>query len=124
VLSGVIETLTPNGGAMRAALDEGMLATDLADYLVERSVPFREAHQVVGRLVKQAEEGGIPLSRLALEDLRAEHPAFGTDVKAVFDFERAVSRRAVTGGTAPDAVARQIASARERLSAHDLSSRS
>ncbi len=123
VLSGVVDTLIPDGEAMLAALDEGMLATDLADYLVERGVPFREAHQVVGRLVKQAEEREISLSQLAPKDLRAEHHAFGADVEAIFDFERAVSRRALTGGTAPDAVARQIALARERLSDRNPGSR-
>ncbi len=117
VVAGVVKTLTPNAGAMRAELDVSMLATDLADYLVERGMPFREAHGVAGRLVRRAEQQGVSLSALPLADFQAESPLFGPDVAAVFDFERAVARRAVTGGTAPEAVARQIGEARARLAA-------
>jgi argininosuccinate lyase len=115
VMAGVIDTLAPDGDVMRAALDPSMLATDLADYLVERGLPFREAHQVVGRLVRRAEERGLSLAALPQDDLRAESPLFGDDAGAVFDFERAVSRRSATGGTAPNAVRQQIAAARRRL---------
>ncbi|MBN1427509.1 MAG: argininosuccinate lyase [Anaerolineae bacterium] len=115
VLAGVIGSLVPSPDAMRAALDVGMLATDLADYLVERGVPFRESHSIVGHLVRRAEERGITLDALPLDVLREESPVFDADVAAVFDFERAVARRSAVGGTAPDAVRQQIAQARARL---------
>ncbi len=116
VLAGVIGTITPHPEAMRAALDESMLATDLADYLVRRGVPFREAHHISGRIVRKAEERAVPFSALTLGDFQAESDVFEQDVFTVFDFDDSVARRAVTGGTAPDAVAAQIAEARARLS--------
>jgi argininosuccinate lyase len=116
VLARVIGTITPHPEAMRAALDETMLATDLADYLVRRGVPFREAHHISGRIVRKAEERDVPLSALTLDDFRAESDVFEQDVFAVLDFDDSVARRAVIGGTAPEAVAAQIDAARVRLS--------
>ena len=110
-LIGVVETLAFDPAHMRAALDEGMLATDLADYLVARGVPFREAHGLVGRAVRRALELGVPLSALPLDEYQAISPAFGEDCYAVFDFEAAVARRLAPGGTAPEAVRTQIAQA-------------
>ncbi len=115
VVAGVIRTLEPDPQAMRAALSSEMLATDLADYLVERGVPFREAHHVVRRLVQRAISRGRTLADLSVEDLQAESAAFGEDARAVLDFERSVARRTATGGTAPEAVRKQIVQARERL---------
>ena len=115
VVTGVVETLEPHGEAMRAALDTAMLATDLADYLVEKGMPFREAHGVVGRVVRRAEMNGVTLDELPLDHYQLESPLFEADVKAVLDFERSVSRRAATGGTAPTAVEAQIAGARRLL---------
>jgi argininosuccinate lyase len=115
VLAGVIRSLGPSAEAMRAALDIGMLATDLADYLVERGVPFRESHSIIGHLVRRAEEQGVTLDQLPLDVLQAESPVFDADTAAVFDFERSVARRSAVGGTAPDAVRQQIAQARECL---------
>jgi argininosuccinate lyase len=113
VIAGVIRTLRVNADAMRAALDAAMLATDLADYLVRRGVPFRDAHRQVGEAVKLAEARGIALSDLSAEDFSAIAPEFGTDVKTVFDFERSVAARAVIGGTGPNAVRAQIAQAKK-----------
>jgi len=115
VVAGVIASLEPDGEAMRAALDTAMLATDLADYLVDKGMPFREAHSVVGRVVRRAETNGLTLESLPLTDYQLESPLFGADVKAVLDFKQSVRRRAVTGGTAPEAVERQLAEARRRL---------
>jgi argininosuccinate lyase len=117
VVTGVIETLTPNLDAMRAALDPAMLATDLADYLVQKGMPFREAHGVVGRLVRESEERGVLLADLPLEVMRSASGLVEADVSAVFDFERSVARRRVSGGTAPEAVRKQIAEARRSLKA-------
>jgi argininosuccinate lyase len=112
---GVIGTLAVNGERMAAALEEGMLATDLADYLVRKGVPFRQSHHLVGEAVRRAEEQGVSLDELDLSAYQAISPAFGEDVYEVFDFERSVAARAAEGGTAPAAVRAQIERAREVL---------
>jgi argininosuccinate lyase len=116
VMRGVITTLTVRADRMRAAVDASMMATDLADYLVRRGVPFREAHHAVGRAVKRAEELGVKLTELPLAEWQAIHPAFGRDLYQVFDPEHAVARRSAFGGTAPDAVREQLALARQVVS--------
>ncbi len=115
VLTGVIRTLRVDEEKMRAALDEGMLATDLADYLVRRGVPFREAHGIVGELVKRAETRGIALSNLSLADFQALSPQFGADVFRVFDFKQSAAQRNVAGGTGPAAVRAELEAARRLL---------
>jgi len=113
--AGVISTLQVHAERMAAALDEGMLATDLADYLVGKGVPFRQSHHLVGQAVKRAEELGVGLHELGLAEYQAIHPAFAEDLYAVFDYRRAVERRNVLGGTAPAAVRLQIARAKALL---------
>jgi len=115
VTAGVIRTLAVNGDRMRAALDDALLATDLADYLVRRGVPFRESHHLVGRAVRRAEALGASLQELSLDVYRAIHPAFDEDVYQVFDFERSVQARTTTGGTAPSAVREQIRRAKKKM---------
>jgi argininosuccinate lyase len=117
VAAGAIATARFHHERMRAALDDAMLATDVADYLVARGVPFREAHHVVGALVRAAEARGAPLSALPFEAFRAIHPAFEEDALDVFDFARSAAARHVAGATAPTAVREQIAQARACLSA-------
>jgi len=114
-LTGLISTLTLQPDRMRAALDEAMLATDLADYLVGKGMPFRQAHEVAGQAVRLAEEKGVPLSALAVEDYRAIASVFAEDVAEVFDFDAAVARRNALGGTGE--VAGQIARARDWIAA-------
>ncbi len=118
IAGGVIRTLHVNGARMRNALDDGMLATDLADYLVRRGVPFRESHHLVGRAVRRAEELDVPLRELAIAEYQAIHPDFGVDVYQVFDFDRSVAARAAEGGTARVAVRSQIERARVLLADH------
>jgi argininosuccinate lyase len=115
VITAVIRTLKLNPDKMRAALDPDMLATDLADYLVHKGMPFREAHHVAGRAVRLASEKGVRLTELTVEDLRSLSPLFGDDALAVFDFEASVARRRSVGGTAPDAVRMQIEAAKREL---------
>ena len=115
LMAGVVRSLEPDAARMRAALDPAMLATDLADYLVKRGVPFREAHGLAGRAVRLAEARGVPLDALSASDLRALSPLFEDDVRAVFDFDRAMVQRAAPGGTAPSAVRAQIAQGRAWL---------
>ena len=101
-----------------------MLATDLADLLVDRCIPFREAHGVVGRLVRHAEDLGVNLADLPVGVFQAECADFGADVKSMFDFERSVACRSSVGGTAPDAVREQITAARRKLTLRDPGSKS
>ena len=112
---GVISTLTPNATRMRAALASEMLATDLAEYLVRKGVPFRETHHVAGAAVALAERQGIELAALTVVDLQGLHPAFEQDVTQVWDFEQSVERRDAEGGTSRRAVLAQIAQLREWL---------
>jgi argininosuccinate lyase len=114
-LTGVVETMKFDPAKMLVALDEGMLATDVADYLVNKGVPFREAHGIVGRAVRRSLETNTPLSKLPLGEYRAISPAFDTDVYAVFDFAASVARRKAPGGTAPEAVREQIRQAESWL---------
>ena len=115
IAAGVVATLGVNRERMEAALSMGMLATDLADYLVKRGVPFRQSHHLVGQAVRRAEQAGIPLNELALDAYRAIHPAFEEDVYEVFDLRRSVAARASRGGTAPQSVATQLQRAKETL---------
>ncbi len=114
VASGVLSTLTIHPERMREALSDDLLATDLADYLVRKGVPFRESHRLVGLAVRRAEELGVPLSKLHLSELVKIDPVFGDDVAEVWDFDLSVERRNVAGGTSSAAVKKQIETA-ERL---------
>ncbi|MCS7247834.1 MAG: argininosuccinate lyase [Anaerolineales bacterium] len=114
-LGGAIATLKVNAERLAASFEPALFATDLADYLVEKGVPFRQAHEWVGQAVRAAEEQGITLERLSLEVYRAITPHFEADLYAVFDPLRSVTRRKEEGGTAPEAVQRQLARAKALL---------
>ncbi len=114
-LTGLIETMHFNPDTMRAALDEGMLATDLADYLVGKGVPFREAHAIVGKAVRRSLDTNTPFSKLSLADYQGLSRIFTPDVFDLFDFSASIARRSVLGGTAPDAVRAQIAAMKAEL---------
>lgn len=115
VTAGVVRTLTFNRERLRAALEASMFATELADELVRRGLPFREAHHVAGRAVKLAESRGVPLNALSVDDWHALSPLFTPDVYVCFDVARALAQRASVGGTAPAAVRAQLAQARSLL---------
>ena len=115
VLSGAIATLTVHADRMESQIDWQMLATDLADYLVRKGVPFREAHHAVGSAVKAAEKQGLALPELPLADWQAIHPEFDSQLFALFDVRRSLAQHAAFGGTAPDAVRQQLALARKSL---------
>ena len=117
VLEGAISEMSINAEPMLAAIDDNMLATDLADYLVEKGVPFREAHSVVGQAVRQAQEDSIALSELPLAIYQELSIVFEKDLYAVFDPSNSVARRQASGGTAPQAVAQQILQAHNALEA-------
>ena len=96
-----------------------MAATDLADHLASRGVPFREAHEVVGKLVLACEHRGCTLQDLTLDDLRAASPAFGPDALEAADIDRIVSRRNSEGGTGHEAVRAQMTRAHAALAADE-----
>jgi argininosuccinate lyase len=98
-----------------AVADPALLATDLADYLVRRGVPFREAHHAVGAVVRVAEQKKLPLDRLALADVRAVHPAFRADWVESFDLAKAMARRRGTGMPGPAQLKRQLGRWRKTL---------
>jgi argininosuccinate lyase len=112
VLRGAIETLSVRGEALEAGIEPTMMATDLADYLVEKGVPFREAHGLAAQVVRIAIDQKTRLDELPLETFRQASPAFEADLYAVFDPHRSVARRRAYGGTAPEAVRIQIDEAR------------
>ena len=99
---------------MYAALDDGLLATDLADVLVRNGVPFRESHHLVGQVVRRAEELGCRLRDVPASDLGVIHPLLA-DTASVWNFERSVEQRAAPGGTARSSVEAQIRALRDRL---------
>jgi len=111
----MVPNLQPRREAMRrAALQGYATATDLADYLVRKGMPFRDAHEVVGKAVRLGVDTGRDLSELGLEELRRLSPDIGADVFAVLTLEGSLQARNHLGGTAPDQVRRAIAAARAR----------
>jgi len=116
VLSGAIASATFDKRRMADALQTGFLdATEVADWLALRGVPFREAHHVAGKLVQQAVQQGKTLSQLPLETYQAAHDAFDDTVFRALDMETAIERRDVPGGPARGRVAAAIAELRGRL---------
>jgi argininosuccinate lyase len=115
VTQGAVATLQVRPERMAAALDDMLLATELADYLAERGVPFREGHALVGQAVRLALARGVGLRQLPLEAYQALLPAFDAGLYQALDAGRALARRTVAGGTAPAAVAAQLAQARACL---------
>jgi argininosuccinate lyase len=114
-VAGAIATARFVPERMTEAMASELLATDLADYLVRRGVPFRTSHEVVGRLVRRAEERDTQLSGLSTEDYRAEHEAFQEDVHEVFDWNASVDSRDSDGGTSLRSVNEQLRIAATRL---------
>ncbi|RKP13943.1 argininosuccinate lyase [Piptocephalis cylindrospora] len=116
ITASVLATLTIRPERMRGALSTNMLATDLAEYLVRKGVPFRETHHIAGAAVKLSEDrGGVPLSDLSLSDLQGLHSSFASDVTSVFDYERSVENRSSEGGTSKATVLAQCKAMRAGL---------
>jgi argininosuccinate lyase len=115
VLAKAIHSLQVHPERMHAQIDPAMMATDLADYLVEKDLPFRRAHDLAGQAVQLALQQDKHLNELDLQAFQSLDPAFEADVYAVFDPQRSLARRATFGGTAPEAVAQQLKLARQAL---------
>ena len=115
IVAAMLPTMTFDGERGRtAAVANFALATDVADYLARKGVPFREAHEAVGALVGRCEREGKTFEDLTLEDYQQAHAAFESDVLAI-DLDASLAARDVPGGTAPNRVAEARKSARTRL---------
>lgn len=109
VMAGALRTITVKPERMRSAIDSTMMATDLADYLVAKGVPFREAHALAGKVVRAAGEGNVRMEEMPIEAYQAISQVFEADVYQVFDPIESVNRRNVIGGTSLESVKMQIA---------------
>ncbi|PTY05794.1 argininosuccinate lyase [Opitutaceae bacterium EW11] len=109
VIAGTFAGITMDRASCAAAVkDPALLATDLADYLVNKGVPFREAHHAVGAVVRVAEKMGVRLNELPFEEVKRIHAGFGPDWVDVFDLNRALSMRKGTGMPGPAQVKKQF----------------
>ena len=118
VTTGSIATLRVHADAMRAAADDPMLlATDLAETLVREGVPFREAHEAVGKVVGHVTENGLDLRSLARQDLQRFHAAFPAGCDELLNIEASFDARKLAGGTARERVAGELATTRSELDA-------
>jgi argininosuccinate lyase len=115
VIAGALQTLTVHPQKMQAAIDPAMLATDLADYLVGKGLPFRQAHLVTGQAVQLAEKEGKKMSDLTLAQFQSLDPHFKEDVFTVFDPPTSITHRNALGGTAPEVVRKQIGAAKTQI---------
>ncbi|MDP1715518.1 MAG: argininosuccinate lyase [Anaerolineales bacterium] len=115
VIAGALRTITAKPERMRSAIDSFMMATDLADYLVSKGIPFRETHAIAGKAVRAAGEKNIGLEELPLEAYQALCPAFEADVYQVFDPLKSVEKRNAIGGTSPQSVKNQITKCRKNI---------
>lgn len=108
IVMGVLATLHVFPEKMKAALTADMLATDVADYLVKKGIPFRQTHHIAGAVVRKAEEQGCSIAEVSLADLQQITPEFEADISQVFDFEKCVERRSASGGTSRSSVLAQV----------------
>ncbi|KAI9309554.1 argininosuccinate lyase [Cunninghamella echinulata] len=108
ITAGVISTMNIFPEKMFASLSADMLATDLAEYLVRKGVPFRETHHISGAAVKMAEDKQVSLHELSVDDFKSLHPSFSDDVAKVWSFETSIENRNTPGGTSKSSVSAQI----------------
>jgi argininosuccinate lyase len=116
IFAEMVGSITVNEDAMRAAALKGhATATDLADYLAKKGLPFRDAHETVAHAVRAANEQGLDLAQLPLATLQGFHPHIGADVFDVLSLKGSLNARHTVGGTAPAQVLAQIARHEARL---------
>jgi len=112
----LVKAVSFNKKRMELAATRGYLvATDLADYLVRKGVPFRKSHEIVGQIVLECIERGIELHQLELEEMKKISPSIGEDVYEWLDLRKSVARRDLEGGTAPEVVGKAIERAKQEL---------
>jgi argininosuccinate lyase len=115
VMTGLIQTLQLRPERMAQQLEPSLLATDLADYLVKKGMPFRQAHGVVGQVVALAEENGIELTAVTLPQLQSISSYFDEDATAVFQIKSALENRSIIGGTSSNTLQRQLKEAKKSV---------
>lgn len=108
VVANALRTITVKAERMSSAIDSTMMATDLADYLVSKGIPFRETHAIAGKIVRAAEEKKVGMEKLPLEAYQAECQEFEADVYQVFDPLKSIEKRNAIGGTSLQSVKNQI----------------
>src|SRR5437773_4719379 len=109
VFSAMLPKIKINRSRMEAAAgDPNLFATDLAEYLVKKGMPFREAHEIIGKLVARSVTKETPLNRVPLSDMQTFSPLFDIDVAGVFDVRRSLAERRAVGAPAPENIAAQI----------------
>ncbi|EON62773.1 argininosuccinate lyase [Coniosporium apollinis CBS 100218] len=108
IATGVLSTLAIQPDKMLAALTPDMLATDLADYLVRKGVPFRETHHISGQVVALAEKEKTPMDQLTFEQLQSVDKRFEKDIEKTFDYQKSVEMRSAKGGTSKSSVEEQV----------------
>jgi argininosuccinate lyase len=117
LMSAMLQNIKINRAVCAAAAnDPALLATDLADYLVRKGMAFRPAHHVVGAVVALAEKTGKTLDRLTLMELQSVDKTFGRDALGIFNLQRAMAKRNLTGAPGTKEVAKQLTRWREQLS--------
>lgn len=114
-VAGALQETRFNQKRMRSAISSSMMATDLADYLVEKGATFREAHSAIGSLIRECERDGCELDALPVAAFKAAHRLFGDDVLDWLEPTMSVARREVPGGTGPASVSAQLQAARDAL---------
>lgn len=120
VMAGMVGTMHVNADRMRAACRVGHLAaTDVADYLAKKGMPFREAHAVVGRLVLECDKRGCQLDELPFEEFEQASALFAPDITRALDIDAIVAARTTEGGTSPAAVEEQMRLVRASLAADE-----
>jgi argininosuccinate lyase len=118
VMAGLVAGLEFDTERLARAVGEGYLvATELADYLVTKGVPFRRAHDVAGSLVRKAIAKNVELAQLSIDELRAEAPEFDADIASWLDPMRAIDRRDIPGGPARPQIQAEIARLKKELGA-------
>jgi argininosuccinate lyase len=116
VASGAVSSTKFNAEKLRSrAANPALLATEAADYLVRKGIPFRQAHDLVGKLLKEAERQGKVWTELPLAELKIISPAFESDFANMLSVDAALAAKNVPGGTAPEAVRKAISDLEERL---------
>jgi argininosuccinate lyase len=109
LMAALMKNVSVNAAACASAAgDPALLATDLADYLVRKSLPFRQAHHIVGAVVALAEEVGRPLNQLTIEELRSVDKRFAADALKVFDVKYAMAQRNIPGAPGTKEVRKQL----------------
>jgi argininosuccinate lyase len=113
IFSGVLKTLKVKKEAIKLKLSPMLLATEIADYLTEKGIPFREAHEVTGKIVKWTEKNDTSLDKIPLSELKNFSLLFNKDIYDYLKFENALSRRNLMGGTGKKSVKEQIKKAKK-----------